>query len=90
MMQHCEPKYYYYPLRALTEFFLEEETEKALSKRLNAESLLSYKRGKEILGKDIQLMDFNKRKVISKKEGGYKYLYADTLNLIRGVVSKLE
>ena len=95
MIEHCKPKHYYYPIRALTEFLLEEENEKALSKRLNAENLLTHKNMKTILGREILLLDLNKRNVIHKKgdltvETGYKYLHADTLNLIRGVISKLE
>lgn len=43
MMEHCKIKHYYYPLRALAEFFVEGESEKSLSKRLNAENLLKYK-----------------------------------------------
>jgi hypothetical protein len=40
-------------------------------------------------------MDLNKRNLAYKKgdlsvESGYRYLYADTLNLIRAVISKLE
>jgi len=46
MIEHCKIKFYYYPLRALAEFFMEGESEKALSKRLNAESLLKYKQTK--------------------------------------------
>lgn len=95
MIEHCKTKHYYFPLRALTEFFLEEENEKALSKRLNSESLMAYKKGKEVFGREIQLMDFNKRNMVHKKGdvilgSGYKYLYADTLSLIRSVLSKLE
>jgi len=36
MLDHCEPQYYFYPLRALAEFFMAEESEKTLGKRLNA------------------------------------------------------
>ena len=60
MLDHCSSKYYYYPLKALTEFFLEEDAERSLSKRLNAESLLTYKQSKEILGREILLKDFSK------------------------------
>ena len=67
MIENCKSKHYFYPLRALTEFFLEEENEKALSKRLNSESLIDYKKGKEVLGREIYLMDFNKRNEIQKK-----------------------
>ena len=60
MIENCETKFYFYPLRALTEFFVEEETEKALSKRLGLENLLSYKQSKEILGRELQLTDLTK------------------------------
>jgi len=43
MIEHCPAKYYYYPIRALTEFFVHGESEKALGKRLNSKSLLHYK-----------------------------------------------
>ena len=53
MIENCKVKNYYYPLRALTEFYLEGDAERALSKRLNSESLLCYKQDKEILGKEM-------------------------------------
>lgn len=95
MVQNVDKEDLFYPLRALTEFYLEEDNERALSKRLNAESLLSYKNFQGILGREIQLLDLNKRNLSYKKgvltvESGYKYLFADTLNLIRGVISRLE
>ena len=95
LIETCKVKHFYYPLRALTEFFLEGENEKSLSKRLNSESLLGYKKFKEIYGRELLLVDLKKRNCVIKKgeitiESGYKYLYADTLNLIRGVLSKLE
>ena len=58
-MQHCEPKYLYYPLRALAEFLHTEQTEKALSKRLNSESLLQYKLAKDVVIGEM-LIDFSK------------------------------
>lgn len=53
MIENCETKFYFYPLRAITEFFLEGEDEKALSKRLGLNNLLSYKISKEILGRKL-------------------------------------
>ncbi len=58
MIEHCEVKYYYYPLRALTEFYIEGESEKALSKKLNAENLLIYKQNKTVFGRDLILIDY--------------------------------
>ena len=46
-MTHCIPKYYYFPMRALTEFYLEKESEKALRKRLKDKDFLTYKCNKE-------------------------------------------
>lgn len=60
-MKHCDPKHYYYPMRALTEFFLEKESEKVLSKRLNAKDFLTYKRNKDILGRDHLILDFSRK-----------------------------
>ena len=40
MLENCEPEYFYYPIRALSEFYAEEVHERSLGKRLNAESLL--------------------------------------------------
>jgi hypothetical protein len=47
-MAHCKQENIVYPLRALTEFFHEEQTEKSLSKLLNSESYLQYKMAKQI------------------------------------------
>ena len=49
----------YYPLRALAEFLSQEQTEKALSKRLNSENLLQYKMGKDVVIEEM-LIDFSK------------------------------
>lgn len=66
-----------------------------MNKRLNSDSLLMYKKQKEVNGREVYLMDFNQRNIRHKKGdlvvgSGYKYLYADTLSLIRGVISQLE
>ena len=52
IIQNCNTKHYYFPLRALAEFYFEGESEKALSKRLNEDSLLLYKEKKAFLGRD--------------------------------------
>lgn len=51
-MTHCKPQHYYYPMRALTEFYLEKESERSLKKRLIAKDLLTYKKNKEILDRE--------------------------------------
>ena len=33
MLENCEPKFYYYPIRALSEFYVEEVYERSLGKR---------------------------------------------------------
>jgi hypothetical protein len=43
ILSHCKPINYYYPMRALTELYLEKESEKTLRKRLNAKDYLTYK-----------------------------------------------
>ena len=43
IIQNCEKKHYYFPLRALTEFYLDGDSDKALGKRLTEESLFIYK-----------------------------------------------
>ena len=58
-LQYCEPRFLYYPLRALAEFLSQEQTEKALSKRLNSENLLQYKMGKDVVIEEM-LIDFSK------------------------------
>lgn len=54
-LDYGAPNLYYYPLRALTEFFSNQKTARELSKRLNAESLLAYKQHKEMLG--VRVLD---------------------------------
>jgi len=100
-MQHTKPEYFYYPLRALSEFFAEEKTEKALSKRLNADALLQYKQSKEVLTGDHMLFEFGRttqapRQAKQKarrstanagtEAGGYSYLHEDILKELRGVI----
>ena len=46
-LDYGSPELYYYPLRALAEFFSNQKTARELSKRLNAESLLAYKQHKD-------------------------------------------
>lgn len=94
MMDHCDSKFYYYPMKALSEFFLEKEAEKSLSKRLNAESFLSYKNYKEILGRSDQLKEYNTQSSLKRGNimvaSGFRYLYTDTIKAIRAVISKLD
>jgi hypothetical protein len=51
--QYANPKYFYYPLRALSEFCKDQQEEKALSKRLNAESRLYHEQEKASKGDKI-------------------------------------
>jgi len=60
MLENCDREYFYYPIRALSEFYAEEVHERSLGKRLNAESLLAYKGKKERIGREYQLKDFTK------------------------------
>ncbi len=60
MLENCDSKYFYYPIRALSEFYAEEVQERSLGKRLNADSLLSYKANKDRMGRVFQLTDFTK------------------------------
>jgi len=43
IIQNCERKHYYFPLRALAEFYFEGESDKALGKRLTEDTLYLYK-----------------------------------------------
>jgi len=95
MIEHCDAKYYYYPIRALAEFFVHGESEKALGKRLNSKSLLHYKQNKSLLGRNLILLEFKKLSRGSNISNsgvvhGYSYLYSDTLSEIRKVLSRLE
>jgi len=56
-LESCSNEYKYFPLRALTEYFAGEQTEQALSKRLNSESLLQYKNEKHVFTCDRMLID---------------------------------
>ena len=67
-LQYCEPKYLIYPLRALAEFLSQEQTEKALSIRLNSESLLQYKMAKDVVIGDM-LIDFSKMRLDKLSSG---------------------
>ena len=40
LLSNCSPQYLYYPLRALAEYFNDEQDELKLSKKLTSESLL--------------------------------------------------
>ena len=60
MLENCPQEFYYFPLRALKEFYTQDLEAKALGKRLNSESLLSYKAQKEWKGRKNQLFDFKK------------------------------
>eukprot|EP00347_Sterkiella_histriomuscorum_P003504 403364047 len=98
LIEHCNSKYYYFPLRALSELFSESESEIALSKRLNSESLLYYNLQKKVQGRDLIVVDFKmfsqdkKIKDFNQKVmgSGYSLLYADTLSEIRKILSRLE
>ena len=59
-LEYGERNYCNYPLRALAEFFSNQKTARALSKRLNTESLLVYKQHKKMLGPRI-LDEFSKK-----------------------------
>lgn len=52
ILQNCEKKFYFFPLRALSEFYFEGETDKALGKRLTEDTLFLYKERKEFLGRN--------------------------------------
>jgi hypothetical protein len=67
MLENCEKEFYYYPIRALLEFYSEEVQERSLGKRLNANSLIEFKSKKERLGRIQQLTD-HKKKLGQKKE----------------------
>ena len=92
-MKYCKPKAYYYPLRAIAEFFKEKESEKELSKKLNAKDHLNYKLKKEVLERDKLTLEFgrsfNKR---HENDGilGYTYLYNETLKMIRSSIGKYD
>lgn len=60
MLETCEPQYYYFPIRALAEFYTIEISEKSLGKRIISESLLKYKIQKEFTGRHMMLVDFKK------------------------------
>jgi len=51
VLQNSQRNHYYYPLRALAEFYIEGESEKALSKRLTESNLLTYKYKKDFMGR---------------------------------------
>ena len=51
VLQNCQRSHFYFPLRALAEFYLEGESEKALGKRLTEENLFIYKQRKDFLGR---------------------------------------
>jgi len=53
ILENCEPQFFYYPIKALSEFYSEEEKGRSLGKRLNAESLLCYKNIKQWRGRVI-------------------------------------
>jgi hypothetical protein len=53
ILENCDSQYYYYPIRALSEFYGDEVQERSLGKRLDAESLLSYKYKKDRMGRII-------------------------------------
>ena len=55
ILENCDSQYYYYPIRALSEFYGDEVQERSLGKRLDAESLLRYKYKKDRMGRVIQL-----------------------------------
>jgi len=42
-LSHCKVAFIHYPLRALSEFFHQEQTEQALSKLLNSDSIKEHK-----------------------------------------------
>lgn len=52
MLENCDQEFYYFPIRALSEFYAEEVHERSLGKRLNAESMLSYKTKKDRMGRE--------------------------------------
>lgn len=60
MLENCSEEFYYYPFRALLEFYSDKAHERSLGKRLNAESLLAYKIKKVTMGRVLQLTDFKK------------------------------
>ena len=66
MIQECDPALYYYPMRALQEFYFQEVSEKSLGKRLSSESFLQYKMKKERQSRNNLLTDFKKMSLISK------------------------
>ncbi len=51
IIQNCERKHYYFPLRALAEFYFEGESDKALGKRLTEDTLYLYKQRKNFMGR---------------------------------------
>jgi phosphoenolpyruvate carboxylase len=61
MLENCGKEFYYYPIRALLEFYSDQVQERSLGKRLNATSLLEFKAKKERLGRVQQLADHKKK-----------------------------
>lgn len=61
ILENCDSKMFYFPIRALTEFYAEKDEERLLGKRLNSESLFCYKTVKEWRGRVYLLVDYNKK-----------------------------
>ena len=93
MLENCDKEFYYYPIRALLEFYSDQVQERSLGKRLNATSLLEFKTKKERLGRNEQLID-HKKKLCMKNtnpeqhvSNQYLLVYTDTINIIGRVIS---
>jgi len=62
ILENCEDSnFYYYPIRALAEFYTEKNEERLLGKRLKSENLMFYKHLKEQRGRTYMLIDFKKK-----------------------------
>jgi hypothetical protein len=96
ILENCKQEMYYYPIRALTEFYAEKDEERLLGKRLNSENLLCYKNVKEWRGRVYQLVDFNKKQsldsmnVEAHEHQQYHQLYQCTIATINQITGKFD
>lgn len=65
ILENCNKDYYYFPIKALSEFYAEKSDERSLGKRLAAENLLCYKNIKEWRGRSYLLTDFKKKQTVN-------------------------
>ena len=94
MLENCSKEFFYYPLRALLEFYSDKAHERSLGKRLNAESLLAYKVKKVTMGRVLQLTDFKKNLISDARarttKDPYTQIYQDTITMISRTISQFQ